>query len=222
MLSLLALDEAPLSGSPGVNAGLAGTQVLVQALGDAGVGAPLWVLTRGAVAAAADEVPASPVQAMAWGLGRVAALELPERWGGLADLPAVLDDRAADRLCAVLAGCGEDQVAIRPAGVLARRLAHAQPPRPARPWVPGGTVLITGGTGAMGGRVARWLAGRAAPRLVLVSRSGLAAPGAVALAADLAVAGTRVEVICGDIAQRAQAGGAHRLGSARAARRWPR
>ena len=36
---------------PAVPSGLAGTLALVQALGDARVDAPLWVLTRGAVAA---------------------------------------------------------------------------------------------------------------------------------------------------------------------------
>src|ERR1039457_7099228 len=66
VVSLLAVDEEPLPGYPG----LAGTQVLVQALGDAGVGARLWVLTCGAVAAGSGEVLVSPVQAMAWGLGR--------------------------------------------------------------------------------------------------------------------------------------------------------
>ena len=72
---------------------------------------------------------ASPVQAQVWGLGRVAALEHPDRWGGLVDLPPVLDERAAARLCAVLAGCGEDQVAIRGAGIVARRLVRAPLPR---------------------------------------------------------------------------------------------
>jgi hypothetical protein len=62
-------------------------------------------------------VLASAVQAAVWGLGRVAGLEHPGRWGGLVDVPAVLDERAGVRLCAVLAGCGEDQVAIRPAGI---------------------------------------------------------------------------------------------------------
>ena len=85
VLSLLALDETPLPGYPGVPAGLAGTQLLIQALGDAGVAAPLWVLTCGAVAAGPGEVPGRPAQAMAWGLGRVAALEHPDRWGGLVD-----------------------------------------------------------------------------------------------------------------------------------------
>ena len=80
----------------------------------------------------------SPVQAMAWGLGRVAALEHPGRWGGLVDVPAVLDERAGDWVRAVLAGCGEDQVAVRAGGVLARRLVPRRPARPAGGWVPRG------------------------------------------------------------------------------------
>ena len=93
------------------------------------VEAPLWVLTCGAVAAGPDATVTSPAQAMALGLGRVADLEHPGRWGGLADVPAVLDERAGRRLCAVLAGNGEDQVAIRGTGTLARRLV----PRRAAP-----------------------------------------------------------------------------------------
>ena len=225
VLSLLALDEAPLSGQPPsavprvpdgqavpadpvMAGGLAGTLTLVQALGDAGVGAPLWVLTCGAVAAGTGEALASPVQAQAWGLGRAAALEHPDRWGGLADVPPVLDERAAGLLAAVLAGCGEDQVAVRQTGIVARRLARAPLPRhDAAPWVPTGTVLVTGGTGAIGGHVARWLAKDGAPRVVLAGRSGPAAAGAAALAADMAGAGTAVEVTSCDVAVREQAAG---------------
>ena len=207
VLSLLALDEAPLPGLAGVPAGLAGTQVLVQALGDAGVDAPLWVLTCGAVAAGEPAIVASPVQAMAWGLGLVAALEHPDRWGGLVDVPPALDEAAAGRLCAVLAGCGEDQAAVRGTAIMARRLARALPPRDARPWAPGGTVLVTGGTGWIGGHAARWAAGRGAPRVVLAGRSGPAAAGAAALAAALAAAGAAAEVIACDVAGRAQAAG---------------
>ena len=204
VVSLLALDEAPMAGYPVVPRGLAATLALVQALGEAGVYAPLWVLTRGAIATDAGEVLASPVQGQAWGLGRVAGEEYRERWGGLIDLPPVLDDRAAARLCAVLAGCGEDQVAIRTAGILARRLARAPLPRGRQAWVPGGSVLVTGGTGALAGHVGRWLAGRGAPRVVLASRSGAVASGAAALAADLAGTGTGTQVIACDIAERAQ------------------
>ncbi|HEY2270766.1 MAG TPA: type I polyketide synthase, partial [Streptosporangiaceae bacterium] len=212
VISLLALDETPLAGHRVVPAGLAGTLALVQALGDAGMDAPLWLLTRGAVAAEPDEVLASPVQGQVWGLGRVAGAEYRDRWGGLVDLPPDFDDQAAGRLCAVLAGgglagAGEDQVAIRSTGIAARRLARAPLPRELRPWTPGGTVLVTGGTGAIGGHVAGWLAGRHAPRVVLTSRSGPDSLGAAVLAADLATAGTAAEVIACDVAGRAEVAG---------------
>jgi short-subunit dehydrogenase len=207
VLSLLGLADTPVPGFPVVSQGLAGTLALVQALGDAGVTAPLWVLTCGAVVAGPGDRMASPIQAQVWGLGRVAALEHPDRWGGLVDVPPVLDERAASRLCAVLAGCGEDQVAIRSAGILGRRLVRARPPRSDGRWVPRGSVLVTGGTGAIAGHVARWLAGHGAPRVVLASRSGPAAPGVAALAMHLAACGTTVDVIGCDVAVRAEVAG---------------
>ncbi|MBC3839567.1 SDR family NAD(P)-dependent oxidoreductase [Streptacidiphilus sp. 4-A2] len=208
IVSLLALDESPLAQSPVVNSGLAGTMGLVQALGDAGIDAPLWLLTSGAIAAGAGEVTTSQLPAQSWAFGRVAGLEHPERWGGLIDLPQPWDARTAARLVAVLAGCGEDQVAIRANGLLGRRLVRA--PRLTRSgagWKPGGSVLVTGGTGGVGGHVARWLTGRDTARLVLSSRSGPGARGAVALAAELATAGTAVDVLAGDVGDRGQTAG---------------
>ncbi|HTF53703.1 MAG TPA: SDR family NAD(P)-dependent oxidoreductase, partial [Pseudonocardia sp.] len=208
VVSLLALDESPLPGSPVVPNGLAATMGLVQALGDAGIGAPLWVLTSGAVAAGAGDLPIGPVQAQTWAFGRVVGLEHPDRWGGLIDLPQGWDARSAGRLAAVLAGCGEDQVSIRPEGVLGRRLVHTgRLARSGREWKPAGSVLVTGGTGGVGGHVARWLTGRDAARLVLSSRSGPAAVGVPALAAELAAAGTDVAVLAGHVGDRAQTAG---------------
>ncbi|MGK5636989.1 type I polyketide synthase [Streptomyces sp. URMC 126] len=207
-VSLLALDEAPVPDHPVVCAGLAATLALVQALGDAGVGAPLWLLTHGAVATGPGEVPTSPSQAQVWGFGRVVGLEYPDRWGGLIDLPAALDERTGARLVAVLSGCGENQAAIRPAGILGRRLTHAPQPsahdgrRSVR-----GTALVTGGTGALGGHVAHWLAGRDAGRLVLTSRSGPAGAGVAAQAAGLAARGTRVDVVTCDVSDRSELAG---------------
>ena len=203
VVSLLALDESPWPGRVAVPGGLAATAALVQGLGDAGIGAPLWCLTSGAVAAGAGGVVTAPVQAQVWGLGRVAGLEHPGRWGGLVDVPPVLDERAAAGLVGVLAGGAEDQVAVRAEGVLVRRLARAPLAAPCRVWRPGGTVLVTGATGALGPVLCRWLAGRGAARLVLTGRRGPAAAGAGRLAAGLAGAGARVTVTACDVGDRA-------------------
>jgi NADP-dependent 3-hydroxy acid dehydrogenase YdfG/acyl carrier protein len=207
VVSLLGLDRHPEPGHPEVPRGLAHTLALVRALGEAAVNAPLWVLTRGAVGTQPPEAP-DPVQAMCWGLGRVAALEHPDRWGGLIDLPAAWDERAGARLCAMLAGTGEDQVAIRPAGVFARRLNRA--PRPGGGtggWRPAGTALVTGGTGGIARHLAPWLASIGTPRVVLTSRSGPAADGMAALAARLAQTGSDAAVLTCDVTDQAQAAG---------------
>ncbi|MGW2376984.1 type I polyketide synthase, partial [Kitasatospora sp. NPDC001683] len=180
---------------------------LLQALRDADVTAPLWCLTRGAVAVAPTEAPAAPEQAAAWGLGRVAALEHPQQWGGLVDLPETPDGSAVRRLAAVLAGAdGEDQIAIRTAAVHARRLVPAPAGAPDAGWAPGatpGTVLITGGTGGRGAAVARQLAAAGASHLLLASRRGPDAPGAADLAEELRGLGAVVTIASCDVADRA-------------------
>ncbi|WP_042374697.1 SDR family NAD(P)-dependent oxidoreductase, partial [Streptacidiphilus neutrinimicus] len=209
VLSLLALDERPHQDHPGLPLGLAGTVGLVQALGDAGIEAPLWCATRGAVAVNRAERPTGPAQSLVWGLGRVAALEQPQRWGGLVDLPATLgersDERALDRLVSVLAGAGvEDQLAVRAPGVFVRRLVHAPAGlTPAEGWRPSGTVLVTGGTGALGAHVARWLARNGAGHLLLTSRRGPDAEGAAELREELLALGARVTIASCDAADRA-------------------
>ncbi|AXB47620.1 type I polyketide synthase [Amycolatopsis albispora] len=172
---------------------------LFQALGDAGVLAPVWAVTRGAVSIGRTDPVLDPAQAAVWGLGRVAALEQPQRWGGLIDLPEKLDDRVLRRLPAVFTGA-EDQVAVRPHGVFGRRLVPASGDRAI--WQPTGTALITGGTGALGARVARDLAGRGVDRLVLLSRRGPEAPGAAELRDELTGLGAEVTITACDVADR--------------------
>ncbi|GLX22913.1 type I polyketide synthase [Streptomyces lavendulae] len=184
-----------------------GTLVLVQALNDAGVTAPLWALTHGAVATGPADAPADPVQAQLWGLGRVVGLEQPRTWGGLVDLPAELDERAAARLARVLTGLGdEDQVAVRAGGAFGRRLVRAPlgDREPVRRWEPSGTVLVTGGTGGVGARVARRLAATGAAHLVLTSRRGADAPGAAELAAEIRALGADVTIPACDVSDRDQ------------------
>ncbi|MFI9275858.1 type I polyketide synthase [Kitasatospora sp. NPDC052896] len=192
VLSLLALGEAmPLAAS----------LALVQALGDAGIAAPLWCVTRGAVTTGPADRLASPEQAQLWGLGRVVALEHPERWGGLVDLPEAPDDRVLARLVGVLAG-QEDQVAVRASGVLARRLVRAPRGEAGQQWQPSGTILVTGGTGALGAEVSRWLVRGGAEHLLLTSRRGPDAPGAAELCDELTELGATVTVAACDVADR--------------------
>ncbi|GAA2962022.1 type I polyketide synthase [Actinokineospora diospyrosa] len=161
------------------------------------VDAPLWCATRGAVSTGKDDPIRDPRQAAIWGLGQVAAQELPRRWGGLIDLDATVDPH---QLHAALTGA-EDQIALRDNGFLARRLTRTQP-SPTRTWTPTGTTLVTGGTGALGGHVARWLADRGAPRLLLTSRRGPGAPGAGALVEDLRARGAEVTIAACDVTDR--------------------
>ncbi|MEY6564739.1 type I polyketide synthase, partial [Streptomyces sp. PGLac3x] len=162
IVSLLALDEGTLPGRTSLSGGLAAHLALVQALTADGrsTPAPLWCATRGAVSTAPFDRAASLVQATTWGFGRALALEQPQEWGGLVDLPEEFDQRAASRLVAVLAGTtGEDEVAVRASGVFARRLVRARLGTEAAPeWQPSGTVLVTGGTGGAGAHAARGLA----------------------------------------------------------------
>ncbi|MFQ6148784.1 SDR family NAD(P)-dependent oxidoreductase, partial [Streptomyces seoulensis] len=204
VVSLLAWDEEPDAAHPVMSRGLTATVALVQALQRAGSTVPLWCLTRGAVAIGRSESVRVPAQARFWGMGRAVALEWPDGWGGLVDLPADLDDRTLSRLPSLLAGeGGEDQVAVRASGVFARRLSRAAGEAPERaPWRPRGTVLITGGTGALGGHVARRLARQGAEHLLLVGRSGPAAAGAAALEAELSALGARVTLAACDVSDR--------------------
>ncbi|WP_433498682.1 type I polyketide synthase [Sphaerimonospora sp. CA-214678] len=218
VLSLLGLATAALPGHPAVPAGLAATVALVRALDALGLdGVRLWLATRGAVdpegraavgpEGRADAGPGGgdPVQAQVWGLGRAVALEHPRLWGGLIDLPAspgTLDGRIAPRIARALAGVGdEDQLAVRPSGLLARRLTRAAAPAaaPGRAFRPGGTVLVTGGAAGFGGHLARWLAARGAGHIVLVEP-----PGDGGAAGDLAreLGGTRVTVVGCDLTDR--------------------
>ncbi|QKW52398.1 type I polyketide synthase [Streptomyces buecherae] len=206
VLALTAVDERPLPGHTALTRGHAATLRLVQALGDGGFDAPLWCATESAMVTDERERVRGAAQAQVWGLGRVVALEQSRTWGGLVDLPAAVDERAQTALAACLTGIdGEDQLAVRPGGVRARRLVRAAASAPERAevgWAPRGTTLVTGGTGALGAHVARWLARDGAEHLLLVSRRGADAPGAAELERELTGLGARVTLAACDIAER--------------------
>ena len=205
VVSLLALTEDGGNGTPTVPAGLVATLDLVRWHAEAPEGVPLWCLTRSAVRTGSDDAAPDPLQAMVWGLGRVAALEHPRHWGGLIDLPEEPDESAWARLGEAVGNAdGEDQLAVRSSGVRARRLVRARPGGSAaeRSWRPEGTTLVTGGTGALGVLLARAMAERGAEHLVLASRRGAEAPGADRVAAELAALGTRVTFAACDVTDR--------------------
>lgn len=137
-------------------------QTLRQVL-DRGVKARVWVLTRRVHEG--TNVSHAPL----WGLARVAAAEHPEVFGGVLD---VADAKLP--LGALVSLRGHPVVVVRDGDAQVARLAFAGRGSAApMQCSAGGTYLITGGTGALGLRMAQRLADIGARRLVLLSRSGM-------------------------------------------------
>ncbi|GAA3203622.1 type I polyketide synthase [Nonomuraea helvata] len=143
----------------------------------------LWCVTRG-VRDARDQ--RSLAHGPLWGVSRIIAGEHPDLWGGAVDIPDVRDDTGSRLLDLMRGAAGdEDVISLTGDGAEAARLSPIERSADGSPLrcSPSGTVLITGGLGALGLEVARWLAERGARRLLLASRSGLpprAAWGSVA------------------------------------------
>ncbi|WP_268241741.1 SDR family NAD(P)-dependent oxidoreductase [Dactylosporangium sucinum] len=164
----------------------------------------LVVVTRGAVPAAGGDVT-DLAGAAVWGLVRTVQTEHPGRIVLLdTDPGSDPDGPLPDAAVAIATASDESQLAVRGGALYAARLARATPPTEADPvWWGAGTVLVTGGTGALGAVVARHLAGAHGVRnLLLVSRSGPHAPGAGDLAAELFRLGAGVRVVAADVADR--------------------
>ncbi|MFF3638252.1 SDR family NAD(P)-dependent oxidoreductase [Streptomyces sp. NPDC002250] len=167
----------------------------------------VWV-TRGAIAAAGGDRAPAYAQSVLWGLVRSARAEHPDLGLTLLDL----DDAGPDPLPALRAAAalaGEPELAWRDEELLAPRLVRSRTgkagggsePDRDRSAVPptDGTVLITGGLGAVGGHIARLLAERGVPRLLLTARAGAGDPRARDAVAALAALGARAEVVACDV-----------------------
>ncbi|BBJ46265.1 hypothetical protein SSPO_089830 [Streptomyces antimycoticus] len=160
----------------------------------------LVVVTRGGIAVRETD-PADPAVAAVWGLmgsaqaenpGRILLLDIDQETIPTALLPAMF---AGD----------QRQLALRDATCFTRHLTRVvDVPEPGPGAVgSGGTVLVTGGTGALGAVVARHLVAVHGVRsLVLASRSGPGAAGAVELEAGLVKSGARVRIVACDVADR--------------------
>ncbi|WP_316575829.1 type I polyketide synthase [Nocardia canadensis] len=158
----------------------------------------LLIVTRGAIALPGEDLLDLPGAAV-WGLVRSAQSEDPGRIV-LVDADTVVDEHLAATVLAV----GEPQVVVR-AGVthtarLTRRTGVNTTSTAATTAFGEGTVLITGGTGGVGGVIARHLVAEHGVRsLLLVSRRGPRADGAAALCAELAESGVQVRVVACDV-----------------------
>ncbi|HTF51346.1 MAG TPA: SDR family NAD(P)-dependent oxidoreductase [Pseudonocardia sp.] len=164
-------------------------------------GTRLVVLTHRSVAA--GSVPVDVSGAAVWGLVRVAQSEYP----GRIVLLDVDSPDAVDRALPAALRSGEAQLAARAGQLRVPRLVPATvgaaTPEEDAVGDGHGTLLVTGASGALGGLVARRLAGaRRAGRVELLSRRGPQAPGLGTLAADLAGLGATAHVTACDAADR--------------------
>jgi acyl transferase domain-containing protein/acyl carrier protein len=169
--------------------------------------ARLAVITRGAVRLSCEEEVPDLTLAPLWGLVRSAQLESLDRFV-LVDCDG--DEASWGALPAALS-LDEPQLALRRGELWAPRLAR-MPSQPSETeddgvsvpvFDPHGTVLITGGTGGLGGLLARHLVvEHGVGHVMLVSRSGLDASGASELESELVALGSKVTVAACDIADR--------------------
>jgi len=135
-----------------------------------------------------------------WGLGKVISLEHPQLWGGLIDLEQESSPHEAERLLQLLEEeQEEEQLAIRNGEIYVARLerqllAESQPVSLSEE----GSYLITGGTGALGLKIAQWLVEKGCQHLVLISRSEPSEPAKLRIE-SLRKQGIEVVVIQADV-----------------------
>ncbi|WP_394839239.1 SDR family NAD(P)-dependent oxidoreductase [Pendulispora rubella] len=139
----------------------------------------LFVVTRGSQSVVAgDAMVLAPDQAALWGFGRTASLEHPGVLRAMLDLdPAATGhaESAAAIFTEIAAPDGEEHLALRGGERYALRIERSAvlrgKPLESAPVSDNATYLVTGGLGALGLKVARWLAGCGARHLVLVGRN---------------------------------------------------
>ncbi|WUV56731.1 type I polyketide synthase [Amycolatopsis sp. NBC_01480] len=159
--------------------------------------ARLVVVTRGAVSVGGADVTDLAASA-AWGLVRSAQEENPDAFV-LLDLDA---ESVAEAVVPQVLAAGEAQAAVRLGALLAPRLVRAAPETEPAYFCPHGTVLVTGASGALGGKLAWHLVTEHnVRRLLLLSRRGT--PELTRLATEIGELGVAVEVAQCDVADRA-------------------
>jgi len=134
----------------------------------------VWLATRDAVGGLRKVASSGVAQSPLWGFGRTLALEHPDLWGGLIDLPADTNvERDAAWLINELASpSAEDQIAYENGQRFVARLVRGDYQQAAEPfaWRSDSSYLITGGLGGLGLLMARWLVGQGVRHLALIGR----------------------------------------------------
>jgi acyl transferase domain-containing protein/acyl carrier protein len=167
-----------------------------------GRGVMFWSVTKGALSTGRETNPVLPWQAPVWALGRTILSEHPEFWGGMVDLdPAASPEANASLLWRHLDSFdGEDQAAFRDGSRLVARLErHTVAPVTNKPkFRADAAYLVTGGYGALGLELARWMVQRGAHNVILMGRSPMP-PGAISTVRDLEKLGARIEPAIADV-----------------------
>ncbi|MDT5170558.1 MAG: hypothetical protein QOD02_3893, partial [Mycobacterium sp.] len=181
---------------------LGGTRRLFRAAVAAELRQPIWVATRGAQRVTDADI-VSPDQSCLWGFGRAASLELPQVWGGLADLAEGTAEewsRFVDQV--VAAPRGEDQFALRDQAVYVPRLVRQEVQPSATPLElrADATYLVTGGLGSIGLEIAGYLAAHGARYLVLTGRRSPSDAAQLRIAALGEQHGCEFQVVAADVA----------------------
>ncbi|MBR8829127.1 MAG: SDR family NAD(P)-dependent oxidoreductase [Gomphosphaeria aponina SAG 52.96 = DSM 107014] len=188
--------------------GCGSTLYLLQALVKLGLAKPptLWLVTRGA--AGVEPLLPGIAQAPLWGLGKTIALEHPEIWGGMIDLsPTVTGDEAEVIWREMWDAEGEDHIAWRNGKRFVARLVPLKLQKTLPVQIKSdSTYLITGGNGALGLKVAKWMVEKGARYLVLMGRSGASQKGRETIT-QLEVTGAKVVVATADVSSEAEMSG---------------
>ncbi|KAI1818264.1 polyketide synthase [Poronia punctata] len=177
---------------------------LLQEAVETGFAGPMVWVTRHAIGTTIGDRPVGIGAATLWGLVRTARSEHPELRLRMVDVDEEKDGTTCSlSLALMLSDCPE--IAIRKEQLLMPHMERASQLSPSsmrRPLIrTDGAVLVTGGLGDLGGRVARRLVSSHGIRdLVLMSRRGMDSPGAGALVAELSKLGAQATIVAGDVA----------------------
>ncbi|MBD2580663.1 type I polyketide synthase [Oscillatoria sp. FACHB-1406] len=146
---------------------------LLQALYQQNLKGKIWVATRGTQIVFPEGERNNIAQSILWGMANVIALEYPELWGGIIDLPSEVAGNEGEVLAAaLLESQGETRLAFRNGKRYVSRLQRAEQPENSSVSLQGdASYLITGGLGSLGLEVSRWLVEKGAKYLVILGRS---------------------------------------------------